>query len=398
MNVVIYSRVSSQSARQSTDRQVADLQKLAADRGYTVCAVFEEKISGCKAINERPVLLGCLDFCTDAQNHVDMLLVTEVSRLGRSTLEMLKALDMLHKHKVSVYIQNLNIETLLPDKTVNPLSSLITTLLGELAAMERQGILDRLNSGRALYIQKGGRLGRNPGSFKSREQKKEEYKEAISLLKKGYSIRNVAKLTGRAVSTIQTIKKRIYKRLIQILYYMKQGDTVFVSATATGLGKDKKAVIDKIENVMGTTFVTVTYIHPDAVSGLGGCFVASHIIETDSREKSLIRLALEDRWDAVTGNDDIAKVLTALYDWQVDELMAFIDGLVELKPNKFDITYYDGVWSVNYIFYHKKGENLKIVLFRLLQECLAEGKVLSEHLTGQNPKYLDFFSPDYGFN
>ena len=39
MNVVIYSRVSSQSARQSTDRQVADLQKLAADRG-TVCAVF----------------------------------------------------------------------------------------------------------------------------------------------------------------------------------------------------------------------------------------------------------------------------------------------------------------------------------------------------------------------
>lgn len=207
MNVVIYSRVSSQSARQSTDRQVTDLQKLAADRGHTVCAVFEEKISGCKAIVERPVLLGCLDFCTDAQNHVDMLLVTEVSRLGRSTLEMLKALDMLHKHKVSVYIQNLNIETLLPDKTVNPLSSLITTLLGELAAMERQGILDRLNSGRALYIQKGGRLGRNPGSFKSREQKKEEYKEAISLLKKGYSIRNVAKLTGRAVSTIQTIKK-----------------------------------------------------------------------------------------------------------------------------------------------------------------------------------------------
>ena len=106
-----------------------------------------------------------------------------------------------------MYIQNLNIETLLPDKTVNPLSSLITTLLGELAAMERQNILDRLNSGRALYIEKGGRLGRNPGSKKSLERKREEYKEAIALLKKGYSIRNVAKLTGRAVSTIQIIKK-----------------------------------------------------------------------------------------------------------------------------------------------------------------------------------------------
>ena len=207
MNVVIYSRVSSQTARQSTERQVADLRKFAADRDYTICAVFEEKISGRKANADRPVLLQCLDYCTDPQSQVDMLLITEISRLGRSTLELLKALDTLHRHKVSVYIQNLNIETLLPDKTVNPLSSLISTLLGELAAMERQSILDRLNSGRALYIEKGGRLGRNPGSKKSLERKREEYKEAIALLKKGYSIRNVAKLTGRAVSTIQIIKK-----------------------------------------------------------------------------------------------------------------------------------------------------------------------------------------------
>ena len=207
MNVVIYSRVSSQTARQSTERQVTELRKFAIDRGYTVCMVFEEKISGRKANLDRPVLLNCLEYCTNLQNKVDMLLVTEISRLGRSTLELLKALDTLHRHKVSVYIQNLNIETLLPDKTVNPLSSLITTLLGELAAMERQNILDRLNSGRALYIEKGGRLGRNPGSKKGLERKREEYKEAIALLKKGYSIRNVAKLTGRAVSTIQIIKK-----------------------------------------------------------------------------------------------------------------------------------------------------------------------------------------------
>lgn len=207
MNVVIYSRVSSQTARQSTERQVTELRKFAIDRGYTVCTVFEEKISGRKANLDRPVLLNCLEYCTNPQNKVDMLLVTEISRLGRSTLELLKALDTLHRHKVSVYIQNLNIETLLPDKTVNPLSSLITTLLGELAAMERQSILDRLNSGRALYIEKGGRLGRNLGSKKSLERKREEYREAIALLKKSYSIRNVAKLTGKAVSTIQIIKK-----------------------------------------------------------------------------------------------------------------------------------------------------------------------------------------------
>ena len=229
--MVIYSRVSSQSARQSTERQVVDLERFAAGRGYEVTAVFEEKISGRKANIERPVLSRCLEYCTDPQNRVDMLLLTEISRLGRSTLEILKSLDTLHTHKICVYIQNLNLETLRPDKTVNPLSSLITTLLGELAAyfaikyqnevyqtvvspsvpglaaIERQGIIDRLNSGRELYIQKGGRLGRKPGSRKTAEQRKEEYREAIALLKKGYSIRNVAKLTGKAVSTIQQVKK-----------------------------------------------------------------------------------------------------------------------------------------------------------------------------------------------
>ena len=207
MNVVIYSRVSSQSVRQSTERQVVDLERFATGRGDKVVAVFEEKVSGRKANVDRPVLSRCLEYCIDPQNQVDMLLLSEISRLGRSTLEILKALDILHTHKVCVYIQNLNLETLRPDKTVNPLSSLVTTLLGELAAMERQGIIDRLNSGRELYIEKGGRLGRRPGSKKSLEQKREEYKEAISLLRKGYSIRNVAKLTNKSVSTILSIKK-----------------------------------------------------------------------------------------------------------------------------------------------------------------------------------------------
>lgn len=207
MNVVIYSRVSSSSGRQSTERQVIGLKRFADGRDYKVNAVFEEKISGRKANTERPVLSRCLEYCVDPRNGVDMLLLTEISRLGRSTLEILKAIDTLHAHKVCVYIQDLNLETLDPDKRVNPLASLITALLGELAAMERQGIIDRLNSGRELYVEKGGRLGRKPGSRKTAERKKEEYREAIALLKKGYSIRNVARLTGRSASTIQMLKR-----------------------------------------------------------------------------------------------------------------------------------------------------------------------------------------------
>lgn len=202
---VIYSRVSSPGKRQSTERQLVDLEKYAEQNGYQVIERFSEKISGVKKNENRKILQECISYCIS--NKVDTLLITEISRLGRSTLEILKALEVLHTNKVCVYIQNLNIETLRADKTVNPLSSLITTLLGELAGIERQGIIDRLNSGRELYIEKGGRLGRTPGSRKSREKMKEEYKEAITLLKKGYSIRNVAKLTNRSVSTIQNLKK-----------------------------------------------------------------------------------------------------------------------------------------------------------------------------------------------
>ena len=55
-------------------------------------------------------------------------------------------------------------------------------------------IVYRLNSGRESYIANGGKLGRKKGSIKTTEQKKEEYKEIISLLKRGYSVRNTAKL------------------------------------------------------------------------------------------------------------------------------------------------------------------------------------------------------------
>ena len=69
----------------------------------------------------------------------------------------------------------------------------------------------RLNSGRAQYVRNGGKLGRKQGSTKTEEQKREEYKEVLTLLRKGYSIRNTAKLTGVSVSTVQRVKKEFLK-------------------------------------------------------------------------------------------------------------------------------------------------------------------------------------------
>lgn len=206
---VIYARVSSANDRQDTTRQIEDLKRFANSQNIEVISIFEEHISGAKKNEERPVLTDCLQFCI--KKNVDYLLLSELSRLGRSTLQVLKSLDMLYESKVSVYIQNLGLYTLQPNGEVNPIASIMVTVLAEMANIERSNITYRLNSGRANYIAKGGKLGRKQGSIKTDDKKIEEYKDTITLLKKGYSIRNIAKLQGLGISTVQRIKNQFIK-------------------------------------------------------------------------------------------------------------------------------------------------------------------------------------------
>ena len=203
---VIYARVSSTNDRQDTGRQIKDLENYARSQNIEIVKTYEEHISGAKKIEERQVLTECLEYCT--RNSVDFLLLSELSRLGRSTLQVLRSLEMLHEAKVSVYIQNLGLYTLQADGKVNPIASIMVTVLAEMANIERSNIQYRLNSGRANYVANGGKLGRKRGSTKSEEKLREEYKETILLLKKGYSIRNIAKLQGIGISTVQRIKNQ----------------------------------------------------------------------------------------------------------------------------------------------------------------------------------------------
>lgn len=203
---VIYARVSSQTDRQDTTRQVSDLKRFALSQEMEIVEIFEEHISGAKKLEEREILTQCLEYCKN--NSVKYLLISELSRLGRSTLQVLRSLEILHEAKVCVYIQNIGLYSLQPDGAVNPVASIMITILAEMSNIERGNIQYRLNSGRQQYINRGGKLGRRKGSIKTAEQKKEEYKEVISLLKRGYSIRNVAKLTGFSIQTVQTVKNQ----------------------------------------------------------------------------------------------------------------------------------------------------------------------------------------------
>ena len=112
-SAVIYARVSSVSDRQDTTRQVQDLQSYADKHDLIVEKVFEEHISGAKKLEERQVLQECITYCIE--HSVRFLLLSELSRLGRSTLQVLRSLEKLHDAKVSVFIQNLGIYSLLDD-------------------------------------------------------------------------------------------------------------------------------------------------------------------------------------------------------------------------------------------------------------------------------------------
>lgn len=201
---IIYARVSSVGDRQNTERQISDLSEYATYQKLEIAQIFEEKISGAKKNVERPILLQAIDYCK--QNEVSILLVSELSRLGRNAFEVLATVKDLIDNGINLYMQKEQLTLLDNDGSPTMFAPIMIATLSTCAQLERENIKFRLNSGRKLYIEHGGKLGRKVGSTKSLEQKKEQYKDMIGYLKRGYSIRNVAKLTGKGISTVQRIK------------------------------------------------------------------------------------------------------------------------------------------------------------------------------------------------
>lgn len=204
MKAVIYARVSSTSDRQNTERQVIDLRAYADSNGYEVTKVYEEHVSGAVRNENRPVLCECLDYCI--ASHIDVLLISELSRLGRNVDEVLANVKRCKDNGLNIYFQKENLSIFQPDGTKNPFLNIFISVLGTCAEMERENIKFRLNSGRAKYIAEGGRLGRKVGSTKSQAKKQEEYKDVIKELRHGTSIRRTAKLCDVSVSTVQRLK------------------------------------------------------------------------------------------------------------------------------------------------------------------------------------------------
>jgi len=207
INAVIYSRVSSESERQDTQRQTTELKQYASRMGYNIVEVYEEKISGFKKNEQRPVFTKMLEDINT--NQIDKILVWELSRIGRSVLNSLQNIQILHDLKVGIYIKNFNLETLNDDKTPNSLSMFMVQILFAVANMESKMTLARLQSGYRNHIKKHGSksVGRKKGSVDSDEKILERHSDVVRLLKRGLSIRNISAITNKSSNTVLKVKK-----------------------------------------------------------------------------------------------------------------------------------------------------------------------------------------------
>ena len=207
--VVILARVSTD--KQEYKRQINELTEYCRKMNWQVEKVFANKISGAVKNEEREEIIELIEYVKS--NDICRVVCLEISRVGRNTLEALKIIQTLNENGVSLYVKNYNLETLDSNGKVNPVASLICTILLEVASMERLTIKERMASGRKQYIERcrrdGVKMGRPSTYRKSDEEYKRQYQREISLIRKGLSLSNISAITGTSINTIMKLRKLV---------------------------------------------------------------------------------------------------------------------------------------------------------------------------------------------
>jgi DNA invertase Pin-like site-specific DNA recombinase len=109
-----------------------------------------------------------------------------------------------------LFLANYGLETLTKDGKVNPVTSLITTILLEISQLERGLIRDRMRAGYSAYRQRcreqGISMGRSSSYRKSEQAYREQYSKQLTLMRKGVSLRNISILTSTSINTLRKLK------------------------------------------------------------------------------------------------------------------------------------------------------------------------------------------------
>lgn len=192
--VAIYCRVS--TADQSCERQERDLLTLALRAGYEVAGIYKETGSGAKLDRaERKKVMALAQ-----ARQIDAVLVTELSRWGRSTIDLLHTLRELEARRVSLIAMS-GMAFDLGTAT----GRMLATVLAGIAEFERDLLRERVRSGLAAARTRGKVLGRRPGQ---RPKSDRLAHKVLALVAAGRSYRLIGRELGLSKNTVADIVKR----------------------------------------------------------------------------------------------------------------------------------------------------------------------------------------------
>lgn len=192
-----YNRVS--TLQQSGNRFSVD-----EDKNYDL--VLFDKISGKVPFKERPKAQELVELVENGK--VSEIVIEEFSRVGRTIGDCIQTLEWLEEYKINVVVRNLGIQSR-PQGVRNPIWGLLSATMASLYSLELENIRERTATGRQVYVQNGGRLGRPCGSTESdkRFMKKPKTQQIVKLLQKRRTVREIAAIVGCSSKTVQKVKQ-----------------------------------------------------------------------------------------------------------------------------------------------------------------------------------------------
>jgi DNA invertase Pin-like site-specific DNA recombinase len=193
--------------RTSTLQQEGERFKLDTE-GYDL-TIFDKGVSGKIPFSEREGGFKLLELTRSGK--VDEVVVEELSRLGRNTLDVLTTLKEFEDNGVNVVVRGMgNLQSIVNGKK-NPIWNLITSVMSSLYELERESIVERTEMGRKMYVMNGGKLGRKVGTTENRKDflQKERTQKIISLLDKGKSVRDISSRLGVSTKTVVKVRKYV---------------------------------------------------------------------------------------------------------------------------------------------------------------------------------------------
>ena len=193
--------------RTSTIQQEGERFKL--DKDNYDLTIFDKGVSGKIPFSEREGGIKLNKLVNEGK--VREVVVEELSRLGRNTIDTLTTLKSFEEKGINVVVRGMgNLQSMIDGKK-NPIWNLITSVMSSLYELERENILERTEMGRKMYVMNGGKLGRKVGSVENRKEflQKDKTKKIVSLLEKGKSVRDISSRLGVSTKTIVKVRKYV---------------------------------------------------------------------------------------------------------------------------------------------------------------------------------------------